>query len=260
MTNSSRITASQRLERIGLILKDKPEVTISELSELFAVSEMTIRRDFDKLAAKGHLKRTHGGAKLANQLFFEFDFANKRRVRRKDKLAIAHKALELIKPGFRLIIDTGTTPLELSILLKNLSDITVITPSLAVASVLNFAEGIETILLGGVIRRANPDLTGVITETNLEMFSADLAFLGADGIGLDGALYNEDIQVAHVDQKIRKRAERTYVLSDSSKIGKTALATNGRICDVVALITDNKITAAQKQALEEVGGKIIIAE
>ena len=255
-----RCSAAERQAQIRKLLQDQPEVLISQLSELFGVSEMTVRRDLDRLATDGQLERTHGGARPSERLVLEFDFLGRRQARRNDKRAIARAAVSIVERGHRLIIDTGTTTLELAYLLKELEGITVITPSLAVASAIQFASGVETVLLGGSMRRGSPDLTGAITETNLEMFAVDLAFLGADGIGLDGTLYSEDIQIAHVDQKIRQRADRTYVLADTSKIGKTALATNGMLSEVEALITDEKITSEQLAALEQSGGTIIIAE
>jgi DeoR/GlpR family transcriptional regulator of sugar metabolism len=260
LAGAVRYSAARRQSQIRQLLRDQPEVIISQLAGLFGVSEMTVRRDLDRLAADGQLERTHGGARPAERMVFEFDFFGRRQARRNDKRAIARAAVGLVEQGCRLIIDTGTTPLELAYLLRELEDVTVVTPSLAVASALQFAGGVETVLLGGLMRRGSPDLTGVVTEANLDMFAVDLAFLGADGIGLDGTLYSEDIQIAHVDQKIRQRADRTYVLADTSKIGKTALATNGMLSEVEALITDEKITSEQLTALEQSGGTIIIAE
>jgi len=129
-----------------------------------------------------------------------------------------------------------------------------------VASELHFAEGIETVLLGGVIRRGSPDLTGAVTEYNLDMFAADLAFQGADGIGVDGALYNADLRIAKVDQKMRQRADRTYILADSSKIGKTALARNGSLQQVDGLITDDGIDPQQRRTFQQMGANVIVVE
>ena len=157
---------------------------------------------------------------------FEFDFISCRKANQKAKQAIAQEAMKLISSGQTLILDTGITALELAFLLKDTEDITVLTPSLAVASVLQFSEGVQTIFLGGTIRKGNPDLTGVLTEKILEMFMVDIAFQGADGIGLDGHMYNADMRIASVDQKMRQRAHKVYILCDSSKIDKTELASN----------------------------------
>jgi len=145
---------------------------------------------------------------------------------------------------------------SLSSLGKN---IVVITPSLAVASVLQFSKSIETILLGGVIRQGSPHVTGIVTETVLEMFSVDIAFQGADGIGLDGAIYNADMGIAKVDHKIRRQAYKTYILADSSKIGKAALIKSGYIYEVDALITDDKINRQHLASFKKSGANVIVS-
>lgn len=261
MTAKNRkISVRERQARIGEMLQKEQEVSIPALAELFGVSEMTIRRDFDKFEAAGQIKRTHGGAIPAERMIFEFDFVTRRQSNQRAKRAIAKQAAKLIQPGNRVVIDTGTTTLELAHLLRDLSGLTVITPSLAVASELQFSEGIQTVLLGGLIRKGSPDLTGMVTETVLDMFAADIAFQGADGIGLDGSLYNSDMLVSKVDQKIRSRAERTYVLADSSKIGKTALACHGSLLQVEALITDDGILPQHRQQFEQLGIHVVIVK
>jgi len=258
MPSKHKVPVAERTARICRMLRDRQSVVIGELAEQFGVSEMTVRRDLDKLERSGAVRRVHGGAMVAERMIFEFDFAARRNANRRAKEAVAREAFKLIQPGWRIILDTGTTTLELACLLAGLKDLTVITPSLAVASQLQFSEGIQTILLGGVIRRGSPDLTGTVTETVLEMFAADVAFQGADGIGLDGALYNADMRISRVDRKIRERAARTYVLADSTKVGRTALVRHSFLQQVDALITDDGIDPEHKRQLEQLGAKIIV--
>jgi DeoR/GlpR family transcriptional regulator of sugar metabolism len=253
-----RLSTFERHTRIRQMLGEQPEVMIAALAEMCGVSEMTIRRDLDKLERDGRVQRTHGGARASERMAFEFDFALRRQSHRREKQAIARRATQFVKPRQRFILDTGTTTLELAYLLKDYQEITVITPSLAVASVLQFSPAIETILLGGIIRQGSPDLTGVVTEKNLDMFAVNVAFQGADGIGLDGRLYNSDLRIASVDQKIRQCAKHTYILADSSKIGQTALATNGFIYEADALITDDHLDSRQQKIFEKMGATIIV--
>jgi DeoR/GlpR family transcriptional regulator of sugar metabolism len=258
VANKKSVPAEIRLSKIREILEHRESIGISELARKFKVTEMTIHRDLAKLEQTNAVRKTHGGVVAAERMMFEFDFAARRAANHKAKQAIAQEALKFIKPGDRIIIDTGTTTLELAYLVKDLSDITVITPSLAVASVLQFSKGIQTVLLGGIIRQGLPDLTGAVTEATLDMFAVDIAFQGADGIGLDGAMYNMDIQIARVDQKIGKHAERCFILADSSKVGRTALAKNGMLSEVDAFITDMKIDPQNKKGLEDSGAKVIV--
>jgi DeoR/GlpR family transcriptional regulator of sugar metabolism len=197
---------------------------------------------------------------MAERMEFQFDFVERRTRNHKAKQAIAAEAAKYIRPGQRIILDTGTTTLELACLLRDMADLTVITPSLAVASVLQFSTGIQTILLGGGIRKGSPDLTGVVTEKVLDMLMVDIVFQGADGIGLNGEMFSTDMQVAQVDSKMRQRAEKTYILCDSSKIGKPEFASNGSLAEVDALITDSDISKEHLKSLKKLCKEIIICQ
>jgi DeoR/GlpR family transcriptional regulator of sugar metabolism len=249
--------AHKRQDEIRQMLKSNHEVTIPQMAQEFGVSEMTIHRDLRMLENNGHLRRTRGGAQPSDKMEFEFDFANRRAINQKAKQAIAQEAMKFIKPGHKIILDTGTTTLELAYLLKDHKDLTVITPSLAVASVLQFSSGVQTILLGGIICQGSPNLTGVVTEKVLDMFMVDIAFQGADGIDLNGEMYNADMRIASVDKKMRTRANKKYILCDSSKIAKTELASNGSLSEVDALITDSKIQSDHIKMLKKTKTKII---
>ncbi|MBN1863438.1 MAG: DeoR/GlpR transcriptional regulator [Victivallales bacterium] len=258
MTDRKKISAVTRRDRITGILRESQEVNIPELARLFKTSEMTIRRDLDFLSDQGFARRTHGGAAVAERMEFQFDFVECRSRNQKAKKAIAAEAAKLIRPGQSIILDTGTTTLELACLIKGMQNLTVITPSLAVASVLQFSTGVQTILLGGVIRKGSPDLTGAVAEKVLDMLMADIAFQGADGISLKGELFCTDIQIAKVDTKMRRRSQKTYILCDSSKIGRTGFASNGSLAEVEALITDSGITGEYVEIIKKVCKKIII--
>jgi DeoR family transcriptional regulator of aga operon len=254
------LPSAARQTQIRQRLADRPGVAVAGLARAFGVSEMTIRRDLAALEAKSHVQRTHGGAMLSERMILEFDYRERREVNRAAKRAIAAAARRLVQPGQRLILDNGTTTLELAALLQDGRDLTVITPSLAVASELQHASGVEVILLGGVIRRGSPDLTGPVTEHCLELFAADLAFQGADGIGPDGAIYNTDLRLARVDQLMRRVAQRCCVLADHTKIGATALARSGNLAEVDVFITTPGAPADALRRFAKLGPEVIVAK
>ena len=251
------LPSAARQNKIRERFSEQPGIAISKLAREFGVSGMTIRRDLDALESKSDIQRTHGGAMLTERMILEFDYRDRRQQNRPAKRAIAAAARKLVQPGQRLILDNGTTTLELAALLADATDLTVITPSLAVASELQHASGVEVILLGGVIRRGSPDLTGPVTEHCLELFAVDLVFLGSDGIGADGALYNSDLRLARVDKLMRRVAKKTCVLADHSKIGRTALARSGSLSDVDIFITDSAAPAATLKNFADLGVQII---
>jgi len=252
-----KLPSAARQTKIRERFADRPGVSISDLAREFAVSEMTIRRDLAALEGKSHIQRTHGGAVLTERMMLEFDYRDRRETNRAAKCAIAAAARSLVQPGQRLILDTGTTTLELATLLKDGQGITVITPSLAVASELQHSPGVEVILLGGVIRRGSPDLTGPVTEHCLELFAADIAFQGADAIGLDGSIYNSDLRLARVDQLMRRVALRCCVLADHTKIGHTALARSGSLAEVDTFITNKGASAEALKRFAKLGAEIV---
>jgi DeoR/GlpR family transcriptional regulator of sugar metabolism len=251
------LPSAARQAKIRDRFAERPGVSISELARTFGVSEMTIRRDLTALEGKAHIRRTHGGAVLTQRMMLEFEYRDRRETNRGPKTAIAAAARKLIRRGQRLILDTGTTTLELAALLKDGEDLTVITPSLAVASELQDASGVEVILLGGVIRRGSPDLTGPVTEHCLELFAADIAFQGADAIGLDGSIYNSDLRLARVDRLMRRVARRCCVLADHTKIGHTALGRSGSMRDIDTFITDKGAPAKALKCFGRLGAEIV---
>jgi DeoR/GlpR family transcriptional regulator of sugar metabolism len=242
-------------ERLG----EQPGLAVSEIARELGVSEMTIRRDFAALEGQALLQRTHGGAVLSEKMILEFDYRERRDKNRAAKRAIALEARKLIRPGHRLILDNGTTTLELAALLQDGKDLTVITPSLAVASELQHAQGVEVILLGGVIRRGSPDLTGPVTEHCLELFAADIAFQGADGVSLDGVIYNTDLRLSRVDKAMRRLAAQSCLLADHTKLGRTALARCGTLADVNYFITDERAPQAALRRFSRFKTKVITA-
>jgi DeoR/GlpR family transcriptional regulator of sugar metabolism len=255
-----KLTSAGRLEKIRAMVAQRKTVSNGELSQALGVSEMTIRRDLDELERQGQIRRTHGGAIMAERLVFELDFREQQVARRAEKLAIAREAVKLIQPGMRVMLDTGTSTLAVAEELSGIGNLTVITTSLAVLSQLQFAENINLIVLGGQVRRGNADLTGGLTEYALDFLAGDIAFLGADAVGPDGSTYNSDIRLARVDQKMRERCSKTYIVADSHKIGKTALARNGSILDCAGLITDGEADARWVQAMIRAGANVIVAK
>ncbi len=255
----SRLPSAVRHQAIRKLLAHQPGVSIGRLATKLGVSEMTIRRDFAVLEAKAQVERTHGGALLTERMILEFDYRKRLERNRDAKQAIAAEARKLVQPGQRLILDTGTTTFELATLLKDGENLTVITPSLAVASELQHSPGIEVILLGGIIRRGSPDLTGPVTESSLELFAVDFAFQGAEGISKDGAVYTSDLRMARVDRIMRRVAAQSCVLADHSKIGTTAFARNGSLADVDYFITDTGASAAALRRFARMGPRIIRA-
>lgn len=249
-----------RQKQICELVARRGDCSIEELVALLGVSGMTIRRDLQALADQGKVIRTHGGAAMAEQISFEFEFLNRVRDNQLAKEAIAAAAAAQIKDGESVMLDSGTTTLELAKQLRGRRGLTIITSSLPIAAQLQYDQQIEVLLLGGRLRASSPDLAGAITETNLETLRADAAFLGADAIDHQGAVYQQSPEVARMVTKMAASAGRVYVVADGSKLGKTALWRFGRLVDWSALITDASADRSLLTALKKTGVRVIKAE
>jgi DeoR family fructose operon transcriptional repressor len=202
--------------------------------------------------------RTHGGAAPAEQVMFEFQFLERQKVQQEAKQRIGSVAASLVRDGQSVMLDSSTTTLAVARQLVE-KRVTIITTSLPIASVLQQAAGVETLLLGGFVRRESADLGGALTEANLESLRADVAFVGADAIDRNGNAYNASLNVARMLGKMMASASDAYLVADSSKIGKTALVTFGNAAKWKGLITDAGISLEQREALSAVGVNVIVA-
>jgi DeoR/GlpR family transcriptional regulator of sugar metabolism len=195
ITRETRTTESRAMSQESLnarqraiisLLRRHGEVRVMGLTRQFAVTPMTIRRDLDSLAQRGCLTRTHGGAIFSQQAKVQFAFREKQEAESPAKAAIARAAATLVRPGTSVVIDTGTTTLEVARAIAGIPDLTVLTSSLAIAAALFARDHVDLILLGGNARKNSPDLTGPLTEDNLLQLRVQIAILGADAFDRNG--------------------------------------------------------------------------
>ena len=198
-------------------MQAEAEQSVGVLAHRFGVTPMTIRRDLDALERQGMVLRTHGGAVLARPGIVEFRFAERRRTHASQKQAIARAVAGIVRPGMKITLDTGTTTLEVARAIAGVPEITVLTTSLAIASVLYACEHIELVLMGGTVRKNDPDLSGVLTEQNLRCFHVDLAVLGADAVSAEG-VYTTDMGIARGSQAMMVGAQRKVLVADELQV------------------------------------------
>lgn len=246
-----------RRARILELVQQHNECSIDALAGEFHVSGMTIRRDLQDMAEEGLVIRTHGGVALAPKISFEFRFLEKMHQQTAEKEEIADIAVSLIRPGETVMLDSSTTTLAIARKLVTMSNITVVTTSLPIASELFGHPGITVILLGGVLRNDSPDLTGALTEYSLELIRADVAFIGADAIDLTGHIYNTSPEIGQLLKRMAGASARVYAVADHTKIGKCALMRFANITDWFGLITDSNLLRKHANTLKRVGVNLI---
>ncbi|OGV72897.1 MAG: hypothetical protein A3K19_15125 [Lentisphaerae bacterium RIFOXYB12_FULL_65_16] len=249
---------NSRQNEILDLLGREGEVVVETLAAQFGVSEMTIRRDLTRLARAGKLSRTHGGAMPSRAGIVEFSFQENLNRNAEQKRAIAQAAARAVQPGMTVLLDTGSTTLEVARAIAGLPKLTVLTTSLMIAAALHTQESIELILLGGTVRKDSPDLSGPLTEENLGRFRVNLAVLGADGVSADG-VFTESMNVARVSRAIVKAAERAVLTIDGSKFGRAALVRYAEWQDFNQVITDKGVPAQVRKWLNRKGPEVVYA-
>lgn len=228
---------SERLDRILHLLREEGGVEVVELAAKLDVSKMTIRRDLDDLERQARVRRTHGGAVPALIRGFEAPFGVRQSHAAIAKQRIGAAAVELLQTGEIVLLDTGTTTYEVARALIPRQDLTVITPSLHIATLLGDASGIQCIALGGPVRPGENSTAGSLAQLGLQSFNADVCVLAVGGISVAGGVTEFDPEAAALTRTQIERARRAIVVADESKLGATTFAAVAGISAIDFLVT-----------------------
>ncbi|WP_275791218.1 DeoR/GlpR family DNA-binding transcription regulator [Pararhizobium gei] len=234
------------------MLMETGSAAIEELSVRFGVSKMTIHRDLDELEQAGLLRKIHGGASIQSSPQFESDFRYRERIAADEKRRLARHAARLIEPGQIIIIDDGSTAGALAGYIRDLRPLTVITNNLGVIIQLAPVAGINVISLGGLYSSKFNGFFGVNTQEALRSLRADLAFLSSSAVN-GNAAFHQDQEVVQTKRQMMKSAEKSYLLVDHGKFGKSALHFLTRLDGFQAVLTGDELDAPYAAALREGG-------
>jgi len=251
--------AEERRRNILEMVELRDKVTVTGLCEMFGLSGATIRNDLRQLHSSGLLIRTHGGAVRKTKAGFELNAGQRKVQDVAAKRAIAARAVELIEDGDRIVLDTGTTTLELAKRLGRAQNLAILTNDLEIALSLEEVEGVETILLGGRLRRGFRCTVGASTVAALGEFVVDKAFLGVNGLSLQRGATTPDLQQAQTKQAMIAAAKKSVLLCDHSKLDKACFARFAAIDEIDVLVTD-AIEGAYRLALEQRGLEVLVAD
>ncbi|QNK59794.1 DeoR/GlpR family DNA-binding transcription regulator [Paenibacillus sp. PAMC21692] len=250
--------AAERHRRIIEKLGESGAVKVSELSELFSVTEKTVREDLEKLEEKGLLKRTHGGAVLeqgGEDSFLPLQIPNAKH--QAEKAAIATLALSCIEPNDIIALDAGSSTLELARQLPNMP-LTVLTNDLLIIRELTLKDAIRLVVPGGY--RHNNLLIGGESQEWINRLNVHKLFLSTTGIHPEYGLTIFTEELAKLKRLYIDNARRTYVIADHSKFDRGALITYAALNDVHCIITDGGISPEVEERYEALGLTIMKAE
>ena len=235
-------------------------VRVSELAEQFQVTEMSIRRDLSQLESKGLVKRIHGGGISTRGRFYEPTLTLRNTVHIQEKQRIAKSAADLVLDGDTIALDVGSTTYELARYLANRRNLTIITPSLLIATLFVNQPDISLILPGGVVRPGETSMIGELSLRAFEIFHVDRLFLGVGGIDAQVGLTEYNWDDAQVKQAMLKTAKQTIAVADSSKFDHIATVKIAALDVLDSLITDEPPPLSLAEALEQAHVRVIIAE
>lgn len=251
--------ANQRREKILELLKEDGFAKVNDLARLFKVTEVTVRQDLEKLESEGLILKEHGGASIKNVEDQVRSFSLHRQENLEQKSAIAHKCLEFIENGDTIILDSGSTTTEIAKRLKGLKQLTVITNALNIALLLGADPDIEVIMTGGEFKPPTLSLTGQKAADFFKGLNVQKLFLATAGISLKAGLTYPSISDLVVKKAMIEAAEVTYLVADSTKVGKSALASLGALSLIDYIITDDNIEEKHKEVFRENEIEVIIA-
>ena len=233
-------------------LNTRGEVDVKEIAAGLEISEITIRRDLNRLAADGLLFRTHGGAMKVNPLEIPHDFVNKAAKNIEAKDMICRAAAGFINDGDIIFMDCGSTVFRLCQFIKN-KKIKVITNSLPVVFELQNSL-VSLNIIGGEFDKERQAVHGKIAGEHIARYKANKAFLGVDGISVNGLFANSELE-ADITQAFAGHSAKTFLLCDSSKIGKESYLKFGDLNMIEAIFTDSRseeLVYFRKQGVEVV--------
>jgi DeoR/GlpR family transcriptional regulator of sugar metabolism len=252
----SKALAPQRWDQLRSLIRDSGVIRVEDLCRRLKVSAATVRRDLDELERNGAIRRVHGGAVSVESRLEEPLFEDKSGRAVREKIRIAEAAVKFIEPGDTIYLDGGSTVLELARLIRDRTNLTVVTNSLHAAHELA-GRGPRLIVIGGELRRLSQTLVGPLTRQVLHELNLDKAFMGTIGFALKTGLTTTDPSEAFTKEIVMGQARQVIVLADSSKAGKVSFASAGRWDRVHVLITDQPVDFAG--ALTKQGIQIVNA-
>lgn len=263
IVDPSGLSAHERREQIAHLVEDGQRVSVADLTLRFGVTDASIRRDLILLEGAGRLRRIHGGAVSHAAKLAGGAYATKLRVRREEKVRIGAAAARLVKPGEVVLFDSGTTVAQVAAqmpaALRGPSAITAVTYSLPVVDEIGGWEAPHLVCVGGLYLPEYRAFVGPQTIAGLRELTADVIFLGCDGLTLESGLTTPHVLVAEVGAVATSRARRVIAVADSTKLGRQGFRPIVPLVGVDVLITDVAADLERVAEIRDAGVEVILA-
>lgn len=252
-------TVERRLYILKLLEKNE-KVNVNSLSKQFGISEVTIRKDLRYFEQKNMLIRSRGGALKQSIIDVDLSIYDRRRQNINQKSAIGIVAASFVKEGETILLDSGTTIMELVKHIPKQIETTIITNAIDIAFRLAENPKVRLIMPGGILRRNSLSLVGEQAAEGMRNYYCDICFIGADGIDKQQGLLTMNIEEAHLSRISIENSKKVIALIDSSKFQRKGIMTIVPVSKVDLLITDSGISEANLKWLKDAGIEVIIAK
>jgi len=241
----------ERKKYLLTLLKQEGRIEAKSVAKELGLSDDTIRRDLRELASAGKLQRVHGGA--LPKAPAEANITARKSIAFKSKREVGKAAAGLVEPGQVLIIDGGTTALQLVEHLPKDQQNTVITHSPTIASALAIHDSITVIMLGGTLFKHSMVNVGAATVEAAAHIHADTFFMGVTGVDVNAGLSTGNLEEAHVKKVLSQRAADTIVLASSEKHGVASPYVVMPVKSASGIVVERSTQASFKKSMKNCG-------
>ena len=255
MINEPIVNTKARRALILQLLDQNAEVRVTEIAHNTGISEVTIRKDLNALQRRNLLIRTHGGAmrKPVDNLNEDTAIDKKRMFNFREKQRIGEEAVKLIKDGDIIMLDSGTTTMEVAKNLDRFHNLHIITNAMNIATELTRYKRFDIILLGGTVRANSLSTVGPLAVSELRNFSGYKLFLGVDSFSLENGVSAASLEEALLNQVMIQQAQSVIAVFDSSKFNKRSFVHIAKPQQLNTIITDRAIPAGLPSKLKSLG-------
>jgi len=249
----------KRREELLKLVSERGTISVGALAELLDVSMQTVRRDIDALCEEGGLRRQHGRVGLRGKPL-NTPFDERAGTNPAAKTAIGEAVAGMIHDGASLFLSIGSTPLSVALALRHHKELTVITNNLRAAMALSEEVSNRIILPSGELRLPDRDILGDDVQDFFGNYRAEFAVFGVAGISEDGGMLDFHVAEVRVREEMRRNAQQSILVLDSSKFGRLAPAAGGNIVDVDSIILDRLPRESFASLTKQIEGRTALAE
>jgi DeoR family transcriptional regulator of aga operon len=251
--------AEERRTQILQIVRTAGRVRVNDLASRFSTSAVTIRNDLDELHQRGMVLRSHGGAVLPDTILRESPVRERLNANSDEKRRIGAMAATLINDGETIILDSGTTTLEIARQIKRKRGLHVITNGVNIAAELLDARDVQTFMIGGTVRGESASISGRFSEEMFDQFSADKLFLGGAGCDLGFGVSGANLEETMVNRAMMRIAREIILVADASKFSKRSMSRIAPFAEIDTVISDARLGEEIQEKLRLLGCNLLLA-